>query len=64
MLMSVVTQCEGVPGLQKMAKGLMMRYESARQTPPYLLYTDRDCCSGHSDSRHTITAVESDFKCS
>ena len=44
-LMSVVTQSEGVPGLQKMAEGLMMRYESARQTPPCLLYTDRDCCS-------------------
>ena len=43
--MSVVTQSEGAPGLQKMAEGLMMRYESAGQTPPCLLYTDRDCCS-------------------
>ena len=48
-LMSVVTQSEGAPGLQKMAEGLMMRYETAGQTPPCLLYTDRGCCSQHGE---------------
>ena len=60
-LMSVVTQSESAPGLQKMAEGLMMRYESAGQTPPCLLYTDRDCCSQHSD---TLFSVSMDlFRC-
>ena len=54
-LMSVVTQSEGVPGLQKMAEGLMMRYESAAQTPPCLLYTDRDCCSKHSETLFSVS---------
>ena len=60
-LMSVVTQSEGAPGLQKMAEGLMMRYESAGQTPPCLLYTDRDYCSQHSE---TLFSVSMDlFRC-
>ena len=59
--MSVVTQSEGAPGLQKMAEGLMMRYKSSGQTPPCLLYTDRDCCSQHSE---TLFSVSMDlFRC-
>jgi len=46
--MSVLTQSEGAPGLQRMAEGLMTRYEHAGQPPPQLTYTDRDCCSQHS----------------
>ena len=56
-LISVVTQSEGAPGLQKMAKGLMMRYESAGQTPPHLLYTDRDCCSQQSETLFSVSMV-------
>ena len=54
-LMSVVTQSEGAPGLQKMAEGLMMRYENAGQTPPCLLYTDRDCCSQRSETLFSVS---------
>ena len=59
-LMSVVTQSEGAPGLQKMAEGLMMRYENAGQTPPCLLYTDRDCCSQRSE---TLFSVSVELQC-
>ena len=54
-LMSVVTQSEGAPGLQKMTEGLMMRYDSAKEPPPYLLYTDRDCCSKHSETLFSVS---------
>ena len=60
-LMSVVTQSEGAPGLQKMAEGLMMRYESAGQTPLCLLYTDRDCCSQRSETLFLVS-IDS-FRC-
>ena len=43
-LMCVMTDCEG-EGLEKMAHGLVKRYADADQTPPILLYIDRDCCS-------------------
>lgn len=60
-LMSVVTQSKGAPGLQKMAEGLMMRYESAGQRPPSLIYRDRDCCSQYSK---TLFSVSLDlFRC-
>ena len=55
-LMSVVTQSEGAPGLQKMAEGLMRRYESARHSPPCLLYTDRDCCSKGSKTLFSVSS--------
>ena len=42
-LMSVLTCTEGT-GLEKMAKGLVKRYSEANETPPLLLYVDRDCC--------------------
>ncbi|KAK3720983.1 hypothetical protein QZH41_018540, partial [Actinostola sp. cb2023] len=41
---SVLTASEGTPALQKLADGLVQRYETAHQAPPLLLYTDRDCC--------------------
>ena len=44
-VMSVLTQSEGAPGLQRMAEGLMSRYKHAGRTQPLLIYTDRDCCS-------------------
>ena len=53
--MSVVTQSEGAPGLQKMEEGLMMRYDSAKEPSPYLLYTDWDCCSKHSEILFSIS---------
>ena len=42
---SVLTESESLEGLQRMADGLMERYELGEQQPPHLLYTDRDCCS-------------------
>ncbi|XP_065905191.1 uncharacterized protein [Dysidea avara] len=44
-LTSVLTESEGLDGLRPMAVGLIRRYEKAKQDPPKLLYTDRDCCS-------------------
>ena len=44
-LQSVLTSSEGIVDLQRLAEGLMDRYEKAGQDPPALLYTDRDCCS-------------------
>lgn len=43
-LASVLTESEGVSALQRLADGLMGRFERAGQPPPQLLYTDRDCC--------------------
>ena len=34
-----------------------MRYESAGQTPPHLLYTDRDCCSQRSETLFSVSMV-------
>ena len=61
-LISVLTESEGLGGFHPMAVGLIRRfvfktyleyclfyfhyrYDKARQDPPQLLYTDRDCCS-------------------
>jgi len=41
-LMSVLTAAEGA-GLSDMAAGLVNRYAQAGQSPPVLLYVDRDC---------------------
>ena len=40
-VMSVLTESEGMEGLQKMADGLVARYRGAGKAPPSLLYTDR-----------------------
>lgn len=53
-VMSVLTESEGTEGLQKMADGLMSRYEAAQQPPPVLLYTDRDCCSKRGPSKFQV----------
>ncbi|CAH1242604.1 Hypp6883 [Branchiostoma lanceolatum] len=37
--------------LQKLADGLVHRYQHAGQPPPILLYTDRDCCSESGPSK-------------
>ncbi|CAH1242540.1 Hypp6817 [Branchiostoma lanceolatum] len=37
--------------LQKLADGLVHRYQLAGQPPPILLYTDRDCCSESGPSK-------------
>ena len=41
--MSVLT-ARGGEGLQKMACGLVKRFERAGKPPPQVLYVDRDCC--------------------
>ena len=46
-VISVLTESESIESLQRLADGLMGRYERADQEPPHLLYTDRDCCSEH-----------------
>lgn len=50
-VVSVLTESEGCESLQRMAEGLVRRYEKARQEPPQLLYTDRDCCSPSGPSK-------------
>ena len=56
-MISVLTESEGSESLQKMAEGLVRRYEKARQEPPQLLYTDRDCCSPSGPSEYKISVV-------
>ena len=48
---SVVTSSEDLPSLQRLANGIMERYQKAGEQHPVLLYTDRDCCSQHGPSR-------------
>ena len=55
-VMSVLTESEGVEGLKRMADGLMERYEKAGEAPPKVLYTDRDCCSRHSTSKLKVSS--------
>ena len=43
-LLSLLTTSENLSNVEKMANGLMARYEKANVSPPHLLYTDRDCC--------------------
>lgn len=43
-LMSVLTDSEG-DGLLPMTVGLMQRYREAEETPPAVMYVDRDCCA-------------------
>jgi hypothetical protein len=43
-LLSFLTTSENFSSLEKMAKGLMDRYEMAHAAPSKLLYPDRDCC--------------------
>ena len=50
-LQSVLTVSEALEFLQKLAEGLMDRYEGARKTPPSVLYMDHVCCSGHGRSK-------------
>ena len=42
-LNSVFTTGEGV-GLEKMAQGIVERYQTAGVAPPEILYVDRECC--------------------
>ena len=43
-LISVLTTEEG-KGLGNMCAGLVGRYQTANQSPPQILYVDRDCCA-------------------
>ena len=43
-LISVLNASEG-EGIRDMAQGLVKRYADAAETPPTLMYVDRDCCS-------------------
>lgn len=56
-LASVLTESEGVSALQRLADGLMGRFERAGQPPPQLLYTDRDCCSKDGQSRFKVNSI-------
>ena len=49
-LACVLTAAEG-SGLEKMAVGLVNRYKVANQSPPKLLYVDRDCCAHRGQSQ-------------
>ena len=42
-VLSILTSSEAAVSLKKMTDGLMLRFEKARQPPPAVLYTDRDC---------------------
>ena len=53
-VISVLTESENSEALQRMACGLMERYEMAYQDPPRLLYTDRDCCSTSGPSKYKV----------
>ena len=56
-VVSVLTESEGSESLQRMAEGLVRRYEQARQEPPQLLYTDRDCCSQSGPSKYQVSVL-------
>ena len=56
-LISILTESEGEDGLQKMATGLMCRYQQAGIEPPILLYTDRDCCCRSGPSKYQVTII-------
>ena len=49
---SMLTSSESAVSLKKMANGLLLRYESARQPPPKILYAERDCCSSDRSSKY------------
>ena len=51
-LVSVLTSPESTTALKPLATGLMSRYRKHHQPPPNLLYTDRDCCSQHGQSKY------------
>ncbi|XP_072050117.1 uncharacterized protein [Amphiura filiformis] len=53
-LQVILTTSEGTTSLQKMADGLMNRFDGAGVEPPHLLYTDRDCCSESGMSRFQV----------
>ena len=54
-LISVLTESEGSVSLNRMAVGLMDRYNQAGVAPPLLLYTDRDCCSLSGLSKYKVS---------
>ena len=56
-VISVLTESEGINGLQKMAEGLIKRYQQAEVEPPCLLYTDRDCCSQNGPSKLQVRKI-------
>ena len=43
---------ESIHSLQNLANGLMERFDKAKQPPPLLLYTDRDCCAMNGPSKY------------
>ena len=53
-VISILTESEGISALQKLAVGLMERYDRAGQQQPQLVYTDRDCCSQHGPSKYQL----------
>ena len=50
----IVTNSESVEALKKMADGIVSRYKSANVDPPFLLYTDRDCCNFRGPSKFNV----------
>ena len=53
-VISILTESEGISALQKLAVGLMESYDRAGQQQPQLVYTDRDCCSQHGPSKYQL----------
>ena len=53
-VVSVLTQSEGMNDLQRLANGLMDRYEKAQEPQPILIYTDRECCSQNGPSKYNV----------
>ena len=51
LVVSVLTASESWESLQRLADGLVERYQSVGQPAPRLLYTDRDCCCGSGPSK-------------
>ena len=45
----LLSTSESVESLKSLADGLTVRYREAQQSPPQVLYTDRDpdCCAPH-----------------
>ena len=62
-LISVLTESEGIEGLQPMALGLIQRHEHAAVEHPLVLYTDRDCCARSGPSQYQVSLIIKSINC-
>ena len=60
-VVSVLTSSERAAALQPMGDGLIRRYDIHHQSPPKVLYTDRDCCSKDDQSKYGVLFHEWDL---